>query len=130
MRRRPPRSTRTDTLFPYTPLFRSTAHLLTRPRLGQPGARLRVITTSDAEEASDWGLHFRGGANPPGNRCLHLLASRLGCLGAGRRDPAGAARRSRCLPTPPLTQASERTTVPYRPPDHSPPRWGTHPPNG
>src|SRR3546814_8710199 len=24
MRRRPPRSTRTDTLFPYTPLFRST----------------------------------------------------------------------------------------------------------
>src|SRR3546814_11775226 len=25
MRRRPPRSTRTDTLFPYTPLFRSTA---------------------------------------------------------------------------------------------------------
>src|SRR3546814_15790363 len=27
MRRRPPRSTRTDTLFPYTTLFRSVAHL-------------------------------------------------------------------------------------------------------
>src|SRR3546814_4386777 len=27
MRRRPPRSTRTDTLFPYTTLFRSTAYL-------------------------------------------------------------------------------------------------------
>src|SRR3546814_9274089 len=28
MIRRPPRSTRTDTLFPYTPLFRSLLHLL------------------------------------------------------------------------------------------------------
>src|SRR3546814_14460118 len=32
MRRRPPRSTRTDTLFPYTTLFRS-------PRSSQPSAR-------------------------------------------------------------------------------------------
>src|SRR3546814_2982142 len=34
MIRRPPRSTRTDTLFPYTPLFRSPRRLLDR----QPGA--------------------------------------------------------------------------------------------
>src|SRR3546814_14739131 len=32
MRRRPPRATRTDTLFPYTTLFRS--HLLTADKLG------------------------------------------------------------------------------------------------
>src|SRR3546814_7418761 len=31
MRRRPPRSTRTDTLLPYTPLFRSIAYLRQRP---------------------------------------------------------------------------------------------------
>lgn len=60
-----------------------TSQLLARRRLEQPGTRLRVITTSDAEEARDWGLHFRGGADPPGNRCLHLLASRLGYIGAG-----------------------------------------------
>lgn len=72
-----------------------TAQLLTRPRLAQPGTRLRVITASDAEEVRDWGLHFRRGANPPGHRGLHLLASRLGYIGAGRRDAAGAARRWR-----------------------------------
>src|SRR3546814_1503821 len=31
MIRRPPRSTRTDTLFPYTTLFRSAAHVLSLP---------------------------------------------------------------------------------------------------
>src|SRR3546814_6470122 len=38
MIRRPPRSTRTDTLFPYTTLFRS----LARPPLVQPGLNLRL----------------------------------------------------------------------------------------
>src|SRR3546814_8922805 len=32
MIRRPPRSTRTDTLFPYTTLFRSVEHVLARQR--------------------------------------------------------------------------------------------------
>src|SRR3546814_15893885 len=36
MRRRPPRSTRTDTLFPYTTLFRSAGEILARTR-GSPG---------------------------------------------------------------------------------------------
>src|SRR3546814_11065636 len=42
MIRRPPRSTRTDTLFPYTTLFRSNHNLETVPRLYptiRPGAR-------------------------------------------------------------------------------------------
>src|SRR3546814_14069769 len=47
MIRRPPRSTRTDTLFPYTTLFRSRADVLVRPvarfavdpAAAQPGAR-------------------------------------------------------------------------------------------
>src|SRR3546814_4762265 len=36
MRRRPPRSTRTDTLFPYTTLFRSTSRTGPVPRSGGP----------------------------------------------------------------------------------------------
>src|SRR3546814_20877435 len=44
MIRRPPRSTRTDTLFPYTALFRSSEHLLVLdPNADQRG---------DAEEAA------------------------------------------------------------------------------
>src|SRR3546814_16012127 len=50
MIRRPPRSTRTDTLFPYTTLFRSAgfgagAHGF-RPRLDQPGIAAREAAAS------------------------------------------------------------------------------------
>src|SRR3546814_16543941 len=44
MRRRPPRSTRTDTLFPYTPLFRS-LELLTESRALRSES-LRVVADS------------------------------------------------------------------------------------
>src|SRR3546814_5820102 len=40
MIRRPPRSTRTDTLFPYTTLFRSPEVLHARPGLHAPSNRL------------------------------------------------------------------------------------------
>lgn len=74
-----------------------TAQLLTPRRLEWPGKKMRVITRSDAEEVCDWGLHFRRVANAPGRRCLHLLANRLGCVGAGRRDATRTARRQRCF---------------------------------
>src|SRR3546814_16759388 len=48
MRRRPPRSTRTDTLFPYTTLFRSLA----------AGGRFQVLAFSERErgrDARNWG---------------------------------------------------------------------------
>src|SRR3546814_7222214 len=38
MHRRPPRSTRTDTLFPYTTLFRSSAAAAPAPQCSRPGA--------------------------------------------------------------------------------------------
>src|SRR3546814_11833821 len=41
MRRRPPRSTRTDTLFPYTTLFRSSRTLSVRIELPNRGGRLK-----------------------------------------------------------------------------------------
>ncbi|WP_345935769.1 MULTISPECIES: transcriptional regulator domain-containing protein [Tistrella] len=87
-------------------IARST-QLLTPTRLERPGTKLRVITTSDAEEARDWGLHFRGGGNPPGHRGLHLLAIRLGCLGAGRRDATGSSWRWRCFRPPPLRESGD-----------------------
>ena len=71
------------------------AQLPEHARLVQPGTRLRIITASGAEEALDWGLHFRRGVKLPGHRCLHILAGRLGRVGAGRRDAAGAPRRWR-----------------------------------
>lgn len=71
------------------------AQLPEHARLAQPGTQLRIITASGAEEALDSGLHFRRDVKPPGHRCLPLLAGRLGCVGAGRRDAAGDERRWR-----------------------------------
>src|SRR3546814_15976157 len=85
MIRRPPRSTRTDTLFPYTTLFRSTArdrrdlpHLLVAPRPERPrhrvshrpypraGAKRGTDTASGASAISEGrGLHDRGGGLRP-----------------------------------------------------------------
>src|SRR3546814_13178230 len=48
MIRRPPRSTRTDTLFPYTTLFRSLDRRIARtlePRASTPEARINAIRT-------------------------------------------------------------------------------------
>src|SRR3546814_9910357 len=43
MIRRPPRSTRTDTLFPYTTLFRSRPH---HPRIAVPGGGARGVAAA------------------------------------------------------------------------------------
>src|SRR3546814_1384989 len=59
MIRRPPRSTRTDTLFPYTTLFRS--HI-SRQRTGRPaGKGLSGQTNSSARRfpTSPWGINAR-----------------------------------------------------------------------
>src|SRR3546814_1844789 len=53
MIRRPPRSTRTDTLFPYTTLFRSPCSLVAR-RVTQPDRESAASALPSGEEA-----HFR-----------------------------------------------------------------------
>src|SRR3546814_3392485 len=66
MIRRPPRSTRTDTLFPYTTLFRSAAHdqdRLWRKKLGRPG---RLVSEPQRDEAD------------------HALSAQTACGNAGR----------------------------------------------
>src|SRR3546814_5653963 len=49
MIRRPPRSTRTDTLFPYTTLFRSPAHCVQAHRVVDIGRPLRQIVVIRAK---------------------------------------------------------------------------------
>src|SRR3546814_2050477 len=59
MIRRPPRSTRTDTLFPYTTLFRSIAIL----ELGAEGgiaARVRVVARTDPHDTLEQTLQMPG----------------------------------------------------------------------
>src|SRR3546814_7295952 len=82
MMRRPPRSTRTDTLFPYTTLFRSRA-------AGRPGAR-------------------RGHGGPHAQRRGWRVASLPGPPGA-RPQPAGRARHQRAdgLQLPALVRAAD-----------------------
>src|SRR3546814_18578027 len=53
MIRRPPRSTRTDTLFPYTTLFRSDEDVDQPLRPVQPAPQIVVLTIGAAEERAE-----------------------------------------------------------------------------
>src|SRR3546814_12183660 len=57
MIRRPPRSTRTDTLFPYTTLFRS---FRLRVRLPPPRARIRGRADGARDLDHHWRAHGKG----------------------------------------------------------------------
>src|SRR3546814_12442464 len=73
MIRRPPRSTRTDTLFPYTTLFRSVAvdleqlagHLDVGEVLAEAGQVLPVDGAAVAVEQAGPGEHVAAGADRP-----------------------------------------------------------------
>src|SRR3546814_14510911 len=93
MLRRPPRSTRTDTLFPYTTLFRSVAFCALRGRLGERrrlagkvgfeaaldghGERLAAGVLAGREAALRMravvGRNLRGVRRPGGGRRGHQL---------------------------------------------------------
>src|SRR3546814_15482360 len=71
MRRRPPRSTRTDTLFPYTTLFRSTRDAASTPpaRRSRTGAGGRVRSRGPGGSSRPRAFHLvpRGAPDrPPG----------------------------------------------------------------
>src|SRR3546814_5433020 len=74
MIRRPPRSTRTDTLFPYTTLFRSARFL--RPD-GEEGDEVQqlVACANDAGEAGFVEAHFLEELQPVGHIHRHQLRS-------------------------------------------------------
>src|SRR3546814_15420589 len=104
MIRRPPRSTRTDTLFPYTPLFRSNVQACRRER------RHDAIFTFDlvrrAEEsagrlAPEDILRARGIGHEIGwirLPALELADTERGCDRHMSREPVGHARRADRLP--------------------------------
>src|SRR3546814_17547817 len=95
MIRRPPRSTRTDTLFPYTSLFRSRLAPATRRRASvmpicvPHGHRLRSLLPHPAEHADD----HSAGPSP------------------GRAPPRSASRYHRAVGTyPPVPAAPDATS--------------------
>src|SRR3546814_19972768 len=97
MIRRPPRSTRTDTLFPYTTLFRST-------RPAQIGGKLRAALAGGLSEARRAGLP-RQDRRDPWRPAPHPrgMARALRSSAIGARAAADWARRHRggAVPPPP-----------------------------
>src|SRR3546814_2682342 len=75
MIRRPPRSTRTDTLFPYTTLFRSAVQLLRHPCLGH-----------DRDVAAGHHRQPAAQAYDPAGRQAHRRAAEAGPRRLWRRD--------------------------------------------
>src|SRR3546814_8626996 len=92
MIRRPPRSTRTDTLFPYTPLFRSGGTV--QPRCGQRGVRQALPRPQRAHRRRVPAAHHRavarGGAGPPGSLIGQGRARVVTVVEAGLLVAAGA----------------------------------------
>src|SRR3546814_15426483 len=77
MIRRPPRSTRTDTLFPYTTLFRSVGRLDRLTRIGEkPKKKVLLPTEGKAFRPQNGrapGSNALGGECPPASACGRRL---------------------------------------------------------
>src|SRR3546814_13465023 len=89
MIRRPPRSTRTDTLFPYTTLFRSTARMAgdARPRALDLA---EVLEHASHEHLSAGGGRLGGGVgHVVGYRAVDLVADAGDHRDGARGDGAG-----------------------------------------
>src|SRR3546814_4205793 len=137
MIRRPPRSTRTDTLFPYTTLFRSRlTHYRQRKRQGPPrrqGARKlrqRLRPRLRPRRHRTYRRHGReaGAANArPRNPLSDHLADTETPGMSGRfharptRTPAGQGISARTPPSPPGNSLLSETHETSRPPPPRPP---------
>src|SRR3546814_18154542 len=123
MIRRPPRSTRTDTLFPYTTLFRS-AGAFRRPRLVRPRLfrrRLRGQRRRPRRAGAAARLRRREGLHGHVDRLAAARQGRVARQHPGQRPPAGrrACRGRGPPPGPPLTL---QTGGPPPPPPQLPPQ--------
>src|SRR3546814_19117498 len=114
MIRRPPSSTRTDTLFPYTTLFRSrrppVVHLLPRniPRCPDPGQKRRsapvgtapiTLLVSSSPLVRDYQrLIWVGGAAGRRGVCPCEGPGSAGCAPAPKRFAATSAQTPSCCP--------------------------------
>src|SRR3546814_12938554 len=89
MIRRPPRSTRTDTLFPYTTLFRSPAHALARVHAG-----VGVQRTQQAHRTIDPLLdHLRSEEHTSELQSLMRISYAVFCLKKKRTGQRSSLRR-------------------------------------
>src|SRR3546814_3881428 len=108
MIRRPPRSTRTDTLFPYTTLFRSYGRLGQTHVLGLPGNPTAAFTVASLflapllaglsggaiPDALPWQLRYAKRPIPANGPREAFLCASLSCEGASicdRQDASGQA---------------------------------------
>src|SRR3546814_6994744 len=115
MIRRPPRSTRTDTLFPYTTLFRSGLHL--------PSAQLREL----AERPVPAGVPLAASCHDE-TELRHAEA--IGCDFAilGPVNPTPHHPHAPRPPFPPLSVRAPQPPLPLPPLPATPPYPTTHPP--
>src|SRR3546814_21035505 len=92
MRRRTPRATRTDTLFPYTTLFRSTAALVRVPELRGPdtGRRSPNPDASRVQEGRRGETERRPSRGRPEHRRLTSGMSDSATAAEGHATEAGA----------------------------------------
>src|SRR3546814_13060689 len=123
MIRRPPRSTRTDTLFPYTTLFRSGDRGDgARFEIDAPPHQRGVIIVGEKRAlAADRKI---GGEPGEGRGVGHL---RLEMIAGARLDPAGlgALRRDAGRPRPPLAAPHPAADTAEPPPQPGPQRTRT-----
>src|SRR3546814_12768469 len=102
MIRRPPRSTRTDTLFPYTTLFRSLwHHHLVIAQIGNEGAQRRLTHRKANHQSKCKGAIDKNLSEFRSRRCLcvqmqwlrimsHRREEEIVCFGDGAKDGLGA----------------------------------------
>src|SRR3546814_1950650 len=93
MVRRPPRSTRTDTLFPYTTLFRSS------PTTAVPPALCAVMRLSGQKAVGGVAPTY-GGVEPVGRARFPGSGTLRSSNGAGPRASSAPSRVHRPLPEP------------------------------
>src|SRR3546814_4411597 len=108
MRRRPPRSTRTDTLFPYTTLFRSVAGRRSGRHLRALAARPHRYSGREATPRQSRGIARHGvgsAADPPISSALPEAGERV----AVRRPTRSDHLRRRCLLARPAARSEEQT---------------------
>src|SRR3546814_4958437 len=90
MIRRPPRSTRTDTLFPYTTLFRSRSQPISAAQPASGGQFLRDPGDIDARADRDDPQSFRRGNDDRGGRAKRRHAPACENPWSGYTNGAGA----------------------------------------
>src|SRR3546814_1652064 len=116
MRRRPPRSTRTDTLFPYTTLFRSAAAKMVRRYDGKGAGRgaYRAAKRRDPASGAGFGEEFRWPARHRAQRqrseehtselqSLMRTSYAVFCLKKKRHSPEGNLKNTSLNTTPQCT---------------------------